>query len=53
VRMYKFLCLTLVVLCATFMAIASEQDQTIEQQQRLIRQMETNKGCMTATGGNQ
>jgi hypothetical protein len=51
-RTYKFLCLTLTLLCGIFMVIASEQDQTIEQQQGLIRRMETNKSCMVATGGN-
>jgi preprotein translocase subunit YajC len=52
-RIYKVLCLTLVIMCAMFMLTVSEQSQTIEQQRLLIRKMETNKRCMTATGGNE
>lgn len=50
-RIYKVLACVLAVMCAILMATVSQQDQTVEQQQRLIRRMESNKSCMVATGG--
>ena len=52
-RIYKILALTLAVVCAILMAIVSDQSTTIEQQRALVRKMETNKSCMTGTGGNE
>lgn len=52
-RIYTILCLTFAVITAILLVTVSSQDQTIESQRSMIRQMETNKSCMTGTGGNQ